>query len=191
MPEYELYHSETESTYTFIVKGNPVSLESDAVKIWETKAKSWEIACLRKHSFLGWEPYKPMIVDTEDLFAFLPEDKFDLENLQLLMNLGYPKIEPVLEELFAWIQDYNWPVAKKLAPFLSDLGGVCQPYIQKIFHSGDSMWIYWTLTTVILSMKVDQRKIYEKDLIQLKATLSDQDRIDGLEEAIDEILQKD
>lgn len=189
MPEYELYQSNSESTYTFIEKGNPIALEKDAVKIWSTNAKSWEIACMRKHQFLEWEPYKPMILSKEDLFAFLPEDKHDIENLQLLIHLGYPTIEPILEKLFTWMQDYNWPVAQKLAPFLASLGVNCKPQIQKIFLSNDSMWKYWILTAVIAKMSENDKKFYDEDLVQLRSSLSKEDKVGGLEEVILEILK--
>lgn len=77
---------------------------------------------MKKHEFLGWEPYKPLIFGVEDLRAFLPRDKHDLDNLQLLKNLGWPAIEPVLPDLLEWVQHMNWPVARSLAPFLAGLG---------------------------------------------------------------------
>jgi integrase len=37
--------------------------------------------------------------------------------------LGWPGVQPVISELLEWIQDYNWPVARTLAPFSRASGG--------------------------------------------------------------------
>ncbi len=60
--KYELWHSEQENSYTFCEagRGGECLLPSDARCIWTVEAASWEEAQAQKHSYLGWEPYKPM-----------------------------------------------------------------------------------------------------------------------------------
>jgi hypothetical protein len=61
--KYELWQSDSESSYSFFASGDKANadmLPIDARLIWTVEADSWEEACRRQHEFLGWEPYKPM-----------------------------------------------------------------------------------------------------------------------------------
>ena len=50
------------------------------------------------------------------------------------------------------------------------------------------MWKYWVLTKVIATMSEDHKKFYHEDLLQLQNSLSEEEKSEGLEEAIWEIL---
>lgn len=149
MKKYALYKSEEESSYSFLLheEVNSVPLPTDAELIWTVEASSWEIASLKKHEYLGWEPYKPFYNNDEDLKTFLPRDKHDLDNVQLLINIGYPAVSPVLPELFEWIQDMNWPVTQKIALFLVDIGRPILPHIESVLKSNDSEWKYFVCSS--------------------------------------------
>ena len=191
MQRYLLYQSKEESSYTFIAESHMAQanlLPDDARLIWQTEADSWEIACMKKHEFLDWEPYKPLITDAKDLRALLPKHKHDLENLQLLMNLGWPTIEPVLPELLEWIQDMNWPVAQKLAPFLADLGRVLLLYLGHIFNSDDGMWKYWLITRVLMKMNRENAEPFRELMENTQENPSQEDRACGIPEAVSEFL---
>ena len=58
---YELWHSTSESCYTFFPETQrPTDLPTDATLLWTTEADTWEEAQRQKQEFLGWEPYVPM-----------------------------------------------------------------------------------------------------------------------------------
>src|SRR5690606_12966021 len=137
MITYVLYESREESSLTLfpLESIDKINLTSDAIEIWRTEAPTYEIACLRRNHHLGWEPYKPSIVDDADLLQYVPKDKHDLETAQLLINLRFPVIRPVLWQLFEWIQDVNWPVARILLPFLCSLGRHSIETVRRIFKS--------------------------------------------------------
>src|SRR5215469_1934 len=63
--------------------------------------------------------------------------------------LGWPGVQPVVSELLEWIQDYNWPVARILAPFLASIGRPLAPYLRPIFEGDDEIWKYWVIDAVL------------------------------------------
>jgi hypothetical protein len=65
------------------------------------------------------------------------------------VSLGYPGVEPILPELLEWLQDYNWPVAHVLGPFLSSIGLPMLTYVRKVPEGTDDIWKYWVLSCVI------------------------------------------
>ena len=85
----------------------------------------------------------------EDLKSQLPKHKSDLEAAQKMIDLGWPAVEPVIGELLEWLQDYNWPIAKSLAPFLSSIGEPLVPYLRTILDTTDHDWKYWILELLV------------------------------------------
>jgi hypothetical protein len=86
---------------------------------------------------------------TETKHGLVPSDKFDLERAKAAAAAGYPAVAEVLPELVAWLKDYNWPVAKVLAPFLATIGLPLLPHVKAAFASGDAIWEYWVLRKVV------------------------------------------
>lgn len=190
---YLLFQSEKEGSYTFIAEENSHSgngIPPDAVLIWQVEAESWEIACMKRNDFLCWEPYRPMIVEDADLTAFLPRHKHDLDNFQLLKNLGYPVIRPVLPELIAWVKDMNWPVANAVAPFLVSLGAVLMPYVQEVLDTTDGMWKYWVITAVLDKMPAVEAEAFITILELLLMRITDDDSACEVDVAARELLMK-
>jgi hypothetical protein len=62
---------------------------------------------------------------------------------------GYPAVAPILPELIQWLQDYNWPVAHVLAPFLARIGSPLLPEIRRVLNTNDYVWQYWLLTWLV------------------------------------------
>lgn len=63
MTKYELWYSREDGSLSFFEKADEISrklLSRDAELIWEVEAQSWDEAQVKKHEFMGWEPYKPM-----------------------------------------------------------------------------------------------------------------------------------
>lgn len=79
----------------------------------------------------------------------IPRTKSDVATARRTVALGYPAVAPVLGELLEWLQDYNWPVAKVLAPFLRDIGAPLIPHLDRGLLSRDETWKYWLIECVI------------------------------------------
>lgn len=43
----------------------------------------------------------------------IPKDKHDINAIKNLDHYSYNEIKPICINLLEWIQDINWPVAKK------------------------------------------------------------------------------
>lgn len=79
----------------------------------------------------------------------IPLAKFDLERAKAVVEIGYPVVEPILPQLIEWLQDYNWPVAQILAPFLASIGSPIIPHIKYVLESDDDIWKYWILVCIV------------------------------------------
>ncbi len=84
-----------------------------------------------------------------DSHPLKPRDKFDTERATAAVAAGYPAVAPVLSDLFEWVQDANWPVARVLAPFLASLGDAVVPEIRRVLKGSDDGWKYVVLAHVV------------------------------------------
>ena len=80
-----------------------------------------------------------------NIFDFIPKNKFDITNVERLKNIEPKEAEPILEGLMEWIQDFNWPVAQELIKALPRFHIQLVPVIQNIFKTNDDIWKLWTL----------------------------------------------
>lgn len=85
----------------------------------------------------------------EDVRDLIPKSKSDSERVHRVIELGYPAIAPIIPDLLEWMQDYNWPIARELAPFLATIGEPLLPEIQRILNTTDQLWKYWILTKIV------------------------------------------
>jgi hypothetical protein len=95
----------------------------------------------------------------------LPKDRHDISGVAALVQRGYPAVAPILGDLFEWLGDYNWPVARALAPFLASLGQPILPEVRRILATDDQMWKYWVLTAVVARL---ERSVATQLLPELK-----------------------
>lgn len=84
-----------------------------------------------------------------NLQSFLPQSKTDCQAVDRIAQLGYPAIAPILPQLLEWLQDGNWPIAKRLAPWLANLGLNLVPALDQALASEDQSWNYWLIALVI------------------------------------------
>lgn len=82
--------------------------------------------------------------------TLVPRSKFDIETAERAAATGWPTVEPVLPQLLEWLQDYNWPVARVLAPFVASIGEPLVPHLRPILddEGQDAIWKYWIITAV-------------------------------------------
>jgi hypothetical protein len=90
-----------------------------------------------------------------ELAALLPRHKQDFERANAVVAMGYPAVAGVLPELMTWLQDYNWPIARIIAPFLASIGRPVLPEIRRVLDSTDDIWKYWVLTYVVEELEAD------------------------------------
>jgi hypothetical protein len=79
----------------------------------------------------------------------VPQSKFDVATAERAVAAGWPAVEPVLPQLLEWLQDYNWPVSRVLAPFLATIGAPVVPYLRPILAGDDPIWSYWVVAAVV------------------------------------------
>lgn len=89
-----------------------------------------------------------------DLNKLIPEHKFDTEKVELLKDLTFDEIEPIIRNLLEWLQDGNWPVSRPLGKYLKTLPAEkLGPYLMEILNRNDYEWKYFLIA--ILGDKVN------------------------------------
>lgn len=83
------------------------------------------------------------------LQSLLPRSKTDCQAVDLIAELGFPEVAPIVPELLEWLQDGNWPVAKRLAGWLASVGIPIVPYLDRVLASEDLSSTYWMIDLVI------------------------------------------
>ncbi len=116
--------------------------------------------------------------------------KFDLESAEKLISLGYPAVAEALPHLLEWIQDMNWPVAKKIAPFLSSVGRPLVPELWRVLRSDDLLWKYWCISCVIPDMPLDVASEFEPELRRIRDNPTTMERHEELDEVAGDALEE-
>lgn len=119
----------------------------------------------------------------------LPKSKLDIESAEQTVNLGYPAVEPYLDDLFQWLQDGNWPVAQILGPFLAEIGLPIIPYVNKVLSSDDDIWKYWVLSFVV-DNNSDIAWAIRDTLERLSTSPFINEKAEGVDELAGKILEK-
>lgn len=122
-----------------------------------------------------------------DVRQLLPQSKFDTGRAKALIELGYPAVAPVLPELVEWLQDYNWPVAKALAPFLATIGKPLLPHIRRVLATDDDIWKY-TVLSLLVEDRPELVQEIEQELYRLATTPTTNERAEELDQKAQEIL---
>lgn len=73
------------------------------------------------------------------------------EAAEVVISLGYPRVNSILPGLLEWIQDINWPGASRIADFLREIRDPLIPYIKNVInhHRQDTEWIGWIFEMII------------------------------------------
>ena len=87
-----------------------------------------------------------------DISKYIPRHKDDVRRIKELSKTEYPFYKPILSDLFKWIQDINWPVAREIVPLLITAGEDVVPHVKLILNSSDAIWKRWTLSYVMEAM---------------------------------------
>ncbi len=118
----------------------------------------------------------------------LPSGKNDFESVERLIELGFERIEPVVPELLAWLQDFNWPIARPLARFFATVGVPLAEHVRRILVTTDDVWKYWVLSVVVAQSSALANAL-EVDLERIAASPTPGEHAEGLHEICSEILE--
>ncbi|MCB1202221.1 MAG: DUF5071 domain-containing protein [Leptospiraceae bacterium] len=111
----------------------------------------------------------------EELRKLIPDSKHDVDRIEKLSQIGYPGIRAIVPELFEWIQDINWPVARPLVSLLALSGEDGVRCIRNILSGSDAMWQYWCVTEVVPQMPQEFQKQLIDDFKVYSAKAGSQD----------------
>ena len=123
-----------------------------------------------------------------DSHLLVPRHKADMERAPAAVDAGYPAVAPVLHQLMEWLQDYNWPVAHVLAPFLASIGAPLAPHVRYALDSKDDTWKYWTVS-VILGQSRELAEMFRADIERLAWTPTQEEAHEEVNEVAQEVLQ--
>jgi hypothetical protein len=125
----------------------------------------------------------------QDVQALIPKHTHDVERAKAVVAAGYPTVAPVLSRLLEWLQDYNWPVAQILAPFLASIGSPLISYIQHILNTDDDVWKYWIISTIVHN-SLELATAFKVELQRLAYLPTQRESIEELDDVAREVLEK-
>ncbi|TCO68061.1 DUF5071 domain-containing protein [Marinisporobacter balticus] len=73
---------------------------------------------------------------------FIPKHKFDFEAVERIKNADSISIQPVLPEIFEWVEDINWPVAQELVKVLVKFNDLIIPFLKDLMQKPDGLREY-------------------------------------------------
>lgn len=133
--------------------------------------------------------YCPTYIEQNDIEAFIPRDKHDIERAEAAIRIGYPAVAPILPELLEWLQDMNWPVAQVLAPFLASIGSPIIPHIHQIFNTDDEIWKYWIISR-IMSESQEVATAFRADIERIAYSPTERELEEELNESAHNLLKQ-
>lgn len=116
----------------------------------------------------------------------IPKHKMDVSAALEAKNLGHPSIEPILPILVTWLQDFNWPVAQEIEPYLKTLGTKLTPVVKEVLKTEDDVWKYWVLICLVDVADLELARSIEPELQGLLNSKSPE----GLADIAKDILAK-
>lgn len=122
--------------------------------------------------------------------GLVPSSKFDLDAAERAVARGWPGVEPVLPQLLEWLQDYNWPVARVLAPFIARIGDPVVPYLRPILDGGDLIWKHWIIAVVLADAPLSVVDQFRPDLERLVEDPTPRETEEDLPEVAKPVLDR-
>jgi hypothetical protein len=118
----------------------------------------------------------------------IPKHKSDFDRAYAAVNAGFPRVGPILPELLEWLQDYNWPVAHILAPFLASIGEPLVPHVRRVLDGDDEIWKYWIISCIMSESKVIAVS-FRNYLERLAKTPTEREAHEELDQAARDVLE--
>ncbi|MFC5402951.1 DUF5071 domain-containing protein [Cohnella soli] len=105
-----------------------------------------------------------------NLKELIPKDKHDSDAVERLNEVDFMKtdISPIIDELFEWIQNINWPVAQELCKVIPKFKtDYLLPQIRKILNSNDDCWQYSCIRYLVPELSKDMLELIKDDLLRI------------------------
>jgi hypothetical protein len=125
----------------------------------------------------------------EDIRSLVSQHKSDIERAEAAIAAGYPAVGPILPELLMWLQDYNWPVAHTLAPFLASIGAPLIPHIRTIMATDDEIWKYWVMG-IIMGDSPEVAAAFREDLERIAYAPTERETREELDDRARDLLMQ-
>ncbi len=126
---------------------------------------------------------------SRDLSTLVPATKSETDKARRLVALGFPAVQPVLDEILEWVEDPNWPVAQVFLPFLATVGVPLVPLVRHVLESHDEQWKHAVLANVV-GQNDALAHAMAVDLQRLMHTPTEAERAEGLHGVADALFQK-
>jgi hypothetical protein len=100
----------------------------------------------------------------------IPKHKHDLDVIDKLRELDPNKVDVsvIMDDLFEWLQDINWPVAQELCKVLPRFkADDLLPRIHKILNSDDDCWQHSCICFLIPELTAEMQKEVKDDLLRI------------------------
>ncbi|WP_127530095.1 DUF5071 domain-containing protein [Paenibacillus kobensis] len=123
---------------------------------------------------------------------FIPKNKFDYEAINKLKSIDPARynLQPIMSQLFEWIQDINWPVAQELCPVLASLKPEdIIPHIKMVLQSGDDCWQYACIQFLIPALPTEVKLEIAPDLLRIIKAPTTNEKLCEIDETAREIYE--
>ncbi|PKN55661.1 MAG: hypothetical protein CVU56_20160 [Deltaproteobacteria bacterium HGW-Deltaproteobacteria-14] len=118
---------------------------------------------------------EPVTALPAELLAVLPHDKHDTAGLARWSELSERERYCLVPYLLVWLQDYNWPVAKRVHDLLVPLGPDLVPFVRAVLEGDDAVWSYWLLAELVPALPPAALRLMRPQLARLAAAPSDEE----------------
>jgi hypothetical protein len=115
------------------------------------------------------------MINKSEIIKYLPKNKYDVSNIQILSEIGFPVLNCVLSELLFWVTDYNWPVAKEICLILKNADETIIPEIIHVLQENDDERIWFLINNVLpnLDLRIQSKLIGSIRLYESRITDND------------------
>jgi len=105
-------------------------------------------------------------MNCENILKLVPKNKFDNSTLQELMNLEETEVQIILPQLFGWIADMNWPIAKDMLKVLAKFPDSLVPLIKNALGETetDDILKYWIILELLPRLPEHTQHLLTNDI---------------------------
>ena len=124
-------------------------------------------------------------MDYNYLKTLIPKDKFDISSIPVLMEISEEDVQPILPELFTWIADMNWPVAKEMIWVLPRFSQSLLPLVKETLQpsENDDMFKYFIITELLPALPANIQLELLVDISRIANNPTDDEKYSALNAA--------